>query len=165
MAPLPPSRILDRTTAVLNELRVYPAWTASLEQATARTTPLFVASIAPPPYGKGQRLPDYFIVEIQRGHGVSARFAHHAETGAFLEAEAVQTPGAVLREYVDPKEPLPSKIPATSQITPAPEMVWQPCIESTTRFLPFWRFRVGGQLLYLRADGVLFENLTVNHRG
>ena len=162
MALLPSSRILDRTTAVLNELRTYPAWTASLDQATARTTPRLVTSVAPPSR-KSARLPDYFIVEIQRGTGISARFAHHAETGEFLEAEAVQKPDAVLPEYVDPKKELPAQIPATATIAPA--MIWQPCIQSATRFLPFWRVHVDQQVLYLRADGVLFETLTVNHRG
>ena len=164
MALLPPSRVLDRATAVLEELRAYPAWTASLERAMPRTTPLFVKSIAPPPR-KGPRLPDYFIISIQRGNGISARFAHHAETGDFLEAEAVQKADAVLPEYVDPREPLPLDPPATSPITSAPELVWRPCIESTTRFLPFWRFQTGGQPVYVRADGVRFENLTVNNRG
>jgi len=162
MDQLPPSRILDRTNAVLNELRVYPTWTASLENATARTTPLLVTSIAPPPRN-GAKLPDYFIVEILRGPGVSARFAHNAETGDFLEAEAVQRADAVLREYVDPLKHFPPQIPDPSKITPT--LVWRPCIQSVTRFLPFWRLQAGGRSWYLRVDGVLFEELTVNHRG
>jgi hypothetical protein len=120
-----------------------------------RTTPLFVTSIAPPAR-KGPALPDYFIISIQRGNGISARFAHHAETGEFLEAEAVQKGDAVLPEYVNPPAPLPGS---------TPELVWRPCTQSTTRFLPFWRLQAGGKPVYLRADGVRFEDLTVNNRG
>ena len=163
MAPLSDSRILDRSGAVMRELLVHPAWRASLEQATARPRPLLVTSIAPTPRS-GRRLPDYFIVSVQRGKGVSARFAHDAETGAFLEAEAVRTADGVLPEYVDPTQPLPIK-GATTPAIATHETVWQPCAESASRFLPFFRFLVQGQPVYLRADGVLFETLTVNLRG
>ena len=162
MEQLPPSRILDRTNAVLNELRIYPAWTASLDRATARMTPRLVTSIAPASR-KGGKLPDYFIVEIQRGNGVSARFAHHAETGEFLEAESVGTREGVLPEYVDPMTALASEMPAASNV--APQLVWRPCLQSATRFLPFWRLQIGERPLYLRADGVRFDDLTVNQRG
>ena len=147
----------------MKELLAHPVWRPSLEQATARPRPLFVSSIAPT-LRKGRRLPDYFIVSVQRGKGLSARFAHDAETGAFLEAEAVRTADGVLPEYVDPTQPLPLE-GATSATIATHETVWQPCAESASRFLPFFRFLVQGQPVYLRADGVLFETLTVNLRG
>ena len=163
MAPLPDSRILDRANAVLKELLAYDVWRPSLEQATPRLSPLLVTSIAPTPR-IGRRLQDYFIVSVERGKGLSARFAHDAETGAFLEAEAARTADGVLPEYVDPAQSLPIE-GATPSAIGTYEAVWQPCLQSTSRFLPFFRFHVNGQPVYLRADGVLFETLTVNHRG
>jgi hypothetical protein len=175
MPILEPARIVERATAVLNQLRRHPAWTVSLAQAAITSPPLFVTSIAPPPQSRipsRPALPDYYIVSLQRGAGTSARFAHRADTGDFLEAEGVRKPGAFLAPYIDPEQVVRSHGPSLATPTPggAPApvsraLVWRPCRQSTSPFLPFWRVAVEGRTLYVRADGIMFEELTTAGRG
>lgn len=174
MSILETARILERATAVLNQLRTSGSWTASLDRASADVSPLFVASIDSLESRTGKRtgVSDYFIVSIRRGSEISARFAHDAETGDFLEAEGVRRPGAMLTAYVDAAEVVRSRLhlpPVTAVQPPAdlatPDVVWRPCRQSTSRFLPFWRFRIESRTIYVRADGVMFDELTTTGRG
>jgi hypothetical protein len=47
----------------------------------------------------------------------------------------------------------------------SPVVVWRPCRESTSRFLPFWRYQIDGRPVYVRADGIAFDELTTTGRG
>jgi hypothetical protein len=166
MAILEPTLIVDHAVAVLNGLRRYAGWKTSLEDAVVLPSPMFVTSIAPlvGKFGETQlRLPDYFIVSIHRDPGISARFAHDAETGELLEAEGVRKAGAVFKPYVDPLEVMRSHTTGAPRVTP--DAVWRPCNESTGRFLPFWRLQIQSRTVYLRADGAVFYELTTNSRG
>ena len=124
-------------------------------------------SIAPAQATRRGSLPrpsDFFIVTIHRDRGgISARLAQDAETGALLEAEGVRKAGAVLPPYVDPQQVVHSRLDAT--VTVKPDAVWRPCRQSTSRFLPFWRFVIDGRPVYVRTDGVVFEELTTTGRG
>ena len=168
MAILEPAQILTRAAAVLGELRRSEIWKASLEGAALTSIPLFVRSIAPEDRFR-RRLDDYFIASVHRADGTSARFAHDASTGTFLEAEGVRTPGARLSEYVDAQQAFESLISLGPSATPSDvasaELVWRPCRESTSRFLPFWRFDIGGRVALVRADGARFDALTTTGRG
>lgn len=167
MATLEPAQIVDRATRLLQERLRSPIWTASLGDAIISPTPLLVTSIAPRAGTEGHKRPnlrDYYIVSITRPNGISARFALDAETGNFLEAQGVRRPGAFLRTFVDAEEVVRSRMPVPPGL-PKAELVWQPCRESTSRFLPFWRFRIEGRILYVRADGLVFEELTTTGRG
>ncbi len=159
---LPPERILSRAATAMKELRVYPTWQVSLEAAEPDRAPLFVriltVGVSPAP-----QLSDYYIVTIRRRGGVTARFAHIANTGEFLEAEAVRTPAALLPAYADHIEGLGSRL--ADRDRPTVEVVWYPCVQSTSRFLPFWTFSVNGRPVYVRADGVIFDQLTFTIKG
>jgi hypothetical protein len=41
-----------------------------------------------------------------------------------------------------------------------PVLVWKPCRQSKSPFLPFYQFSVGNRFVYLRVDGTLFDALT-----
>jgi len=41
-----------------------------------------------------------------------------------------------------------------------PVLVWKPCVQSSTPFLPFYQFSVGESFVYLRVDGKLSARLT-----
>jgi len=162
LAQLPPENILSRAVTAMNELRVYPTWQASLEAAEPDLTPLFVriltATVRPAP-----QLSDYYIITIRRRGGITARFAHSADTGEFLEAEAVRAPAALLPAYADHIHGLALRL--ADRDRPTPEAVWHPCVQSTSRFLPFWTFPINGRPVFVRADGVIFDQLTFTLKG
>jgi hypothetical protein len=168
MATPDPARIIARAEQVLKELQPSEIWRASLDKGIVSTKLLLVTSIAPPPPGDPTaRLADYVITSILReGGGLSARFAQDAETGALLEAEAVRKTGEVLRAYVD-TEPIARKhLPEPAPLpVPAATVVWKPCRESTSRFVPFWRYLIAGRTIFIRADGAVFTELTTTGRG
>ena len=171
MTLVDPTRIMARAAVVLNELQRSETWRAALDKASVASSPLLVRSLAPEVEarpGMPPRLRDYYIVSILRGNGLSARFAQEADTADLLEAEGVSKAGAVLKPYVDAlpvvrsRWPLPPGVP--DPLTAA-DVVWKPCRQSTSRFLPFWRFQIEGQAVYVRADGVLYTELTTTGRG
>jgi hypothetical protein len=45
------------------------------------------------------------------------------------------------------------------------EIVWQPCQESASPFLPFYRFESAAGAVYVRADGTVFYALTPFGKG
>jgi hypothetical protein len=172
MTLVEPPRIMGRAALVLKELQGSATWKASLDKASLDASPLLVRSIAPAVEARARipvRLPDYYIVSILRENGISARFAHDAETGDLLEAEGVRKAGAVLKPYVDPllivRSQWPSAAPGAPDAVTSADAVWRPCRQSTSRFAPFWRFHIEGQTVYVRADGVLYTELTTTGRG
>jgi len=172
MTPADPARILNRAAVALKELQVSETWRAALDKASVAPSPLLVRSIAPADEaraGTPARLPDYYIVSIVRENGTTARFAYDADGGELLEAEGVRKAGDVFKPYVDAWAVVRSRMPATSPGTPdvvlPSDVVWKPCRQSTSRFVPFWRYYVQNQPVYVRADGVLFTELTTTGRG
>lgn len=164
MAILEPVVLVRHATVAFDELRTLATWVPSLDKASVDPTPLLVTSIADPVTRDGttrRAFPDYGIVSIRREAAVTARFALHAETGRVLEAEGVRHPGTALKPYVDAPALGRSLFPGAASM----EVVWRPCRESTTRFLPFWRFLVQGHWRYLRADGKVYDELTTTGRG
>lgn len=167
-----PARILNRAALVLKELQGSNIWKAALDKASVAASPLLVRSIAPAVEARARmppRLPDYYIVTILRDDGISARFAHDAATSDLLEAEGARRAGAVLKPYVDPVPIVQSRWPAAaaggSEALAAAVAVWTPCRQSTSRFAPFWRFSVSGETVYVRADGVVYTELSTTGRG
>jgi hypothetical protein len=120
---------------------------------------------------------DYYIVSFHRQAGAagdSARLIVNATTGSFGEAAATLGRKAVLPPFIDPMKALPGlrpapgrgrAVPAVRRLDAsavAPELVWKPCRESPSPFVPFYTVTVGGRLLYLKADGRgWFSSLTV----
>jgi len=157
-----PERIFSRAVTAMHELRVYRTWQASLEDAEVDPAPLAVRILQV----EGRTTPqlyDYYIVTVRRRGGVTARFAHRADTGEFLEAEAVRTATVLLPPYADHIEGLISRL--ADRDRPTADVVWYPCIQSNSRFLPFWMFPINGRPVYVRADGVIFDQLTFSMKG
>lgn len=167
-----PDRIITRAAVALKELQASDTWRAALDKASVAASPLLVRSIAPAAEaraGMPVRLPDYYIVSIVRENGISARFAYDAETDDLLEAEGVRKAGDVFKPYVDTWPIIRDRVAATSpggaETPPSADVVWRPCRQSTSRFLPFWRYQVAGQPIYVRSDGAVYTELTITGRG
>jgi hypothetical protein len=162
MALLDPPAILRRADGVIKELRAYSSWRSSLDGGTLEPDTLFVSTLTGP-WPSSRELFDYFIVSVRRGGGISARLVHHAETGEFLEAEAVRTVEGFLPSFANPITALGTRLTHSDHATHA--VMWRPCDQSSSRFLPFWIFEIERKPVYVRADGVLFDQLTFSFRG
>jgi hypothetical protein len=162
LSQLPPERIFSRAVTTMHELRAYPTWQASLEDAEVDPAPLSVR-IHTVAGRTAPQLYDYYIVTVRRRGGVTARFAHRADTGDFLEAEAVRTAAVLLPAYADHIDGLVSRLADGNP--PTADVVWYPCVQSDSRFLPFWMFPINGRQVYVRADGVIFDRLTFTMKG
>ena len=46
-----------------------------------------------------------------------------------------------------------------------PHLVWRPCRESLSPYLPFYMFTAGSHQLYVRVDGAIFSSLTLGEMG
>ena len=45
-----------------------------------------------------------------------------------------------------------------------PILVWKPCVESYSRFLPFYKVKMGNKTVYVRIDGKVYPRLTQRKR-
>ena len=155
--------MLLHANAVFSELGGSPNWAASLSGSLVQPTPLFVKNLPEPGVATMRRrpLPDYAIVPVARGVAIKARFALHADTGRFLEAEGVKHASDDLPAYKNVQQMV---IAAGGSVADA-EWVWAPCRQSTTRFLPFFRFQVNGVYRYIRADGPIYDVLDTSGQG
>lgn len=45
-------------------------------------------------------------------------------------------------------------------VSVAPMLVWRPCLESMSPYLPFYQINVGPHVIYIRVDGEVFTKLT-----
>jgi hypothetical protein len=155
MPLLDPAQVLDRAKIVFDQLRTLRPWEMSLNAATIDPRVYFVTSLYAAP------LTDYAIVATTDGAGITARFALDSNTGVFLEGQGVRSQGGHLTPWVDPHA-----IAGTWGVpVSTPEIVWQPCRESASRFKPFWRYQVGGSQKYVRSDGYVFDTLTTDTQG
>ena len=50
--------------------------------------------------------------------------------------------------------------PREGAIGEHPVLVWKPCVQSRSPFLPFYQFTVGDSFVYYRVDGERFDALT-----
>lgn len=114
----------------------------------------------------------YFIVPFWIGPRETARFIVDGFVGKLKEASGISAPAQSLQSYVSPQDALDRVLTARStskmkwdvefrreHIGVHPVLVWQPCRQSPSPFLPFFQFSVAGSLVYLRADGQLFSRL------
>ena len=116
----------------------------------------------------------YFIVSFAIGSRETARFMIDAFVGKLKQASGVVAEDASLRRYVSSDEARERMIAARASskvkkwefefrkeyMGQHPVLVWKPCRQSSSPFLPFHQFSVGGSLIYLRVDGQLFQSLT-----
>ena len=114
----------------------------------------------------------YFIVTFNIGSRETARFIIDGFDGKLTEASGITESDKSLPRYVSSQEALDRMLTvrAASKMKWAfefrkehvglhPVLVWKPCRQSASPFLPFYQFSVGNSLVYLRADGHLFSEL------
>jgi hypothetical protein len=115
----------------------------------------------------------YFIVPFNVASRPTARFIIDAFGGKLKEASGVIESDRSLPPYVSRDEALNRMLSERSMgkikkfdfefrresIGLHPVLVWKPCRQSPSPFLPFYQFSVGGGLVYLRIDGQLFDAL------
>jgi hypothetical protein len=114
----------------------------------------------------------YFIVTFTVGSRETARFIVDGFGGRLLEASGVTESDKSLARYVSPEEALDRMLTARAASTLQwefecrrehvgrhPVLVWKPCRQSASPFLPFHQFSVGTSLVYLRVDGQLYNAL------
>lgn len=115
----------------------------------------------------------YFIVSFQTSTYDTARLLMDARTNRLGEAIGVDTAGAALRPFLDPAVVLREWYDRTLDLPRVrgrvirrgtaglhPVLVWRPCQQSTSPFLPFYLISVGDQFVYWRVDGKAFDRLT-----
>ena len=153
---------------MLDRLKQSPTWTNALVDSTYGAPPTLVQHL-------DQDDEFYYVVTVTKKQGITARLAISGDATELLEVEGIQEAGAALPAYVDPIAVLDSAAhrrpaPGSSVFRPAmigrhPVLVWKPCQQSTTRFLPFWLLTVRDRLLYMRVDGTVFTKLTTTGHG
>jgi hypothetical protein len=114
----------------------------------------------------------YFIVTFNIASRETARFIIDALSGKLTEASGITESEKSLTRYVSPQDALDRMLALRTSskmkwefecrretVGLHPVMVWKPCRQSASPFLPFYQFSVGNSLVYLRADGHLFSEL------
>jgi hypothetical protein len=114
----------------------------------------------------------YFIVTFNIASRETARFIIDGFRGKLTEACGVTESGKALTRYLSSQEALDRMFTARAAsrrkwefefrrelVGLHPVLVWKPCRQSASPFLPFYQFSVGGSLEYLRVDGELFSAL------
>ena len=124
-----------------------------------------------------QRLDDhdryYYIVAFANDAGMTARVIVDGHDGTFEEVSAITEKGQLLPPFVTPAAALRRIVEESASTTDArryhirpgtvgthPVMVWKPCGESSSPFLPFYEYSVGDSFVYYRVDGRRFDVLT-----
>ena len=87
-------------------------------------------------------------------------------SGIEREGEVLQrfmaSPQAVTRLYAEAERPpdvLPYRV-RSGMVGEHPVLVWKPCGQSSSPFLPFYQLSVGDSFVYYRVDGKQFDALT-----
>ena len=115
----------------------------------------------------------YFIVPFTIGSRETARFIIDGFGGKLTEISGVTESSKSLPRYVSPQEALDRMFTARAaakkmkwefefrreHVGLHPVLVWKPCRQSASPFLPLHQFSVGSSLVYLRVDGQLFSEL------
>jgi hypothetical protein len=115
----------------------------------------------------------YYIVSFEAGSRETARVVIDAKTRELTEASGIDKPGAALAPFSSPAAAVERLVGRPIEqgrwkgrpIRPGtfgqhPILVWKPCRESASPFMPFYQFSSGDQLVYLRVDGLRFDELT-----
>jgi hypothetical protein len=146
-------------------LRRSSRWNPGLESAEPQQ-PLVVQRL--------DRNDDYYhIVPFTRRGRVTARMIIDSRESRFSEIAAIESPDQSLPIYVGPGQfieasydrviDLPhvyTRVIRRGTVGVHPVLVWKPCYESSTPWLPFYQYSVGDQFVYVRIDGHPFERLT-----
>jgi hypothetical protein len=148
--------LIDARTAVEEASRglhsvLGDAAVRSLAQAHPGT-PLLVARIDDP---NG----DYYLVPWENERGVAVIVQVNARSGAMASLAELPSPQPGI--VITPDD----AVRAVPNARGIPRLVWQPCRESSSAFLPFYRIDTGEGAVFVRGDGRVFQTLTPFGRG
>lgn len=119
--------------------------------------PVYVVRLDQPGHG-------YYLVPWQQVRGIAAIIQIDAQTGLLA---SVATPSTFQQALVISKEELWRQIAAQStlRVIGDPTLVWQPCRETASPFLPLYRVPTDGGHLFVGMNGVLHQQLTPFGKG
>lgn len=102
---------------------------------------------------------DYYLVPWENERGVFVIVQVNAWSGAM--ASVAELPAPQPRIVIAPDDAVRSVPDARG----TPLLVWQPCRESSSAFLPFYRIDTSEGMVFVRGDGRVFRTLTPFGRG
>ena len=122
----------------------------------------------------------YFIVPFERSRrGVTAAVAVDARFGSYRQAIALPPGGSSILTGLTSNEVISETVGRTLQLEGRngrftvrkeayslyPTLVWRPCLESLSPFVPFHMLTVGSHQIYVRIDKRIFTSLHINTPG
>ena len=122
----------------------------------------------------------YYIVPLVRGRlGVTAAVAVDARFGDYRQAIALPRGGSSILTALDSKRVLRETLERPIDLGDRagrlivrreayclyPTLVWRPCRESLSPFVPFHMVTVGNHRIYVRLDGRIFAGLRLHNPG
>ena len=121
----------------------------------------------------------YMLVPFEKGTRVQAQAMVDPYSGGLLGAGAseelgrsLSMPGStdaaidlVAGKYFDLPGERPHMRLRREGLTAAPTLVWKPCAESLSPYMPFTRLTYGDTAIYVRSDGEVFTRLTEPRAG
>jgi hypothetical protein len=145
-------------------------WVAALRDAKA-FTPLLVHDLE----SSGR---DYYLVDFRTGDRPTARMLFDARVPTAAQYAGVDGPDRELPRFVPPEDVLrtvdrrdaayrdsTSLTIDVGAVDAPPRLVWKACDQSHSPFRPFYQIQQDRAVVYLRADGVLFTELTTSGAG
>ncbi len=119
--------------------------------------PVYVERLDQPGHG-------YYLVPWQQPQGIAAIVQIDAHTGTLASVATHSTPQ---RSLVLSHEELRRHIAAQStlRVRGDPTLVWQPCRETSSPFLPLYRVPTDAGHLFVGMNGVLHHRLTPFGKG
>lgn len=106
----------------------------------------------------------YYLVPWQLAGGIAAIVQIDAQTGTFASLATPSIPPPALVISVDEVR---RHIAAQSslRVTGEPTLVWQPCRETASPFLPLYMVPTDGGRIFVGMNGVLHQQLTPFSKG
>jgi hypothetical protein len=115
----------------------------------------------------------YYVVTFGAGDRETARILIDAFDGTLGEATGISKEGDSLKRYMSAPDALTRLLAKTEHgsdwlpfrvrggtVGEHPVLVWKPCGQSSSPFLPFYQLSVGDSFVYYRVDGEMFDALT-----
>ena len=161
---IPPEQAIHRAAEQLGPLRT------SRLRAAVQSVEAKVAYLV-------QRLDDpdlyYYIVTFQGSAKEMLRVVVDAFDGTLRQASGIERDSDSLLPYIPAPAAL-ARLHSNAEMAPDslrfrvrtgmvgqhPVLVWKPCKQSTSPFLPFYQLSVGDSFVYYRVDGLEFDALT-----
>jgi len=106
----------------------------------------------------------YYLVPERSPAGIAAIAQVDASTGSLQSVARLPQP--VPQMIISPRQAAEAASDSIGRrLTGAPELVWQPCRESSSPLRPFYRVRAAEHDLFVSIDGQVYEELTPFGKG